>query len=107
MFNQGCSTNTNQPINQPSSAIKNLTPATVIDATATQPIHTIDISEEKLDTTDLSNQQINASDVIYEDGKTLGEPTPGTEVPQEIESSEIKNMSDTDDFIPKPKSYWM
>ncbi|NQZ40293.1 MAG: hypothetical protein HRT96_09460, partial [Moritella sp.] len=47
------------------------------------------------------NQPIDASAIVDEKGKRLEEPN--TEDP----SGEMKNMSDTIDFMPKPRSYWM
>lgn len=86
LLSQGCSTKSNLPINQPRSSIQAFSPAVIEDATADQPI-SVD---------DLDNQQINASAVVDENGKQLEE-----------QSGEMKNMSDTTDFLPKPRSYWM
>ena len=86
LLNQGCSTNHNQPINQPTSTIQTLAPAAIEDATAEQPI-SVD---------DLDKQPMDASAVVDESGKQLEE-----------QSSEMKNMSDTSDFMPEPRSYWM
>ncbi|SQD80202.1 hypothetical protein [Moritella yayanosii] len=91
LLNQGCSTNYNQPINQPTSTIQALAPAAIEDATADQPI-SVD---------DLDKQQIDASDVVDVKGHKLEQPT------TEALSGEMKNMSDTIDFMPKPRSYWM
>jgi hypothetical protein len=90
LLSQGCSTKSNLPMNQPSSNIQSFTPASVEDATKDQPIH--------LD--DLDKPQIGANDVVDAKGEKLEEP-------ETEDQGEIKNMSDTSDFMPEQKSYWM
>lgn len=91
LLNQGCSTKNNLPINQPVSNIRSLAPASVEDATIDQPIN-VD---------DLDKPQINASDVVDAKGEKLEDPK--TEEP----SGEMRNMSDTSDFMPEQRTYWM
>ncbi|MBL1417715.1 MAG: hypothetical protein COB27_012670 [Moritella sp.] len=91
LLNQGCSTNSNLPINQPTSTIQALAPAAIEDATEDQPI-SVD---------DLNKPHIHTSDVVDAKGNKLEEPK------TEVLSGEMKNMSDTIDFMPKPRSYWM
>ena len=91
LLNQGCSTKSNLPINQPTSTIQALALATIEDATAEQPI-SVD---------DLDKPPIDASDVVDAQGDKLEQPK------TEELSGEMKNMSDTIDFMPKPRSYWM
>ncbi|MCJ8348029.1 hypothetical protein [Moritella sp.] len=86
LLSQGCSTKSNLPINRPTSTIQALALATIEDAKEDQPI-----SVDGLD-----KLQIDASDVVDESVKQLEDP-----------SGEMKNMSDTIDFMPKPRSYWM
>ena len=81
LLSQGCSTKSNLPINRPTSTMQSLAPKAIEDAT--------------------ENQPIDASAIVDEKGKRLEEPK--TEDP----SGEMKNMSDTIDFMPKPRSYWM
>ncbi|QUM79452.1 hypothetical protein HWV01_03595 [Moritella sp. 5] len=105
LLNQGCSFHSNLPMNQPvnlpmnqsMSQIQTLAPATVEDAIEDQPI-SVD---------GLGSQQINPSDIVYDDGKKLEEPKKEAEPVQKDANGDIKNMSDTSDFMPKPKSYWM
>ncbi|WP_198439330.1 hypothetical protein, partial [Moritella sp. F3] len=91
LLNQGCSTNSNLPINQPRSNIQSFAPASVEDATEDQPI-SVD---------DLDKPQIDTSDVVDGKGEKLEEPK------TEEQSGEIKNMSDTSDFMPEQRTYWM
>ncbi|EDM67567.1 hypothetical protein PE36_05778 [Moritella sp. PE36] len=91
LLNQGCSTNYNLPINQPTSTIQALAPAAIEDATEVQPISVDDFDEP----------QIHTSDVVDAKGNKLEEPK------TEELSGELKNMSDAIDFMPKPRSYWM
>jgi len=91
LLNQGCSTKNNLPINQPVSNIQSLAPASVEDATIDQPISV----------NDLDKPQINASDVVDAKGEKFEEP----EVVEE--SGEMRNMSDTSDFMPEQRTYWM
>ena len=90
LLSQGCSTSTNLPMNQPSSNIQSFAPASVEDAIRDQPI-SVD---------DLDKPQIDASDVVDAKGDKLEEP-------ETEDQGEIKNMSDTSDFMPEQKSYWM
>ena len=66
--------------------MQSLAPATIEDATA----------EQSISVDGLDKPQIDASDVVDGSGKQLEDP-----------SGEMKNMSDTIDFMPKPRSYWM
>ncbi|WP_392340517.1 hypothetical protein [Moritella marina] len=91
LLNQGCSTNSNLPMNQPTSNIQSFAPASVEDVTADQSI-SVD---------DLDKPQIDTSDVIDEKGEKLEQPK------TEEQSGEIKNMSDTSDFMPEQRTYWM
>ncbi|QUM77800.1 hypothetical protein HWV00_17090 [Moritella sp. 24] len=91
LLNQGCSTKNNLPINQPPSNIQSFAPASVEDATVDQPI-SVD---------DLDTPQIDASDIVDEKGEKLEEPK------TEEQSGEIRNMSDTSDFMPEQRTYWM
>ena len=91
LLTQGCSTNNNLPINQPTSNIQSFAPAAIEDATADQPI-SVD---------DLDKPQIDASDVVDAKGDKLEEPK------AEEQSGEIRNMSDTSDFMPEQRTYWM
>jgi len=91
LLSQGCTTNSNLPINQPRSHIQTLAPATVEDATEDQPI--------SVDDSDKPN--IDISDVVNEQGEKLEEPK------QNNADGEIRNMSDTSDFMPEQKSYWL
>ena len=91
LLNQGCSTHSNLPMNQPRSHIQTLAPAIIEDATEDQPI-SVD---------DLDKPQIDISDVVNEQGKRLEEPKQGNA------NGEIRNMSDTSDFTPEQRTYWM
>ena len=91
LLNQGCSTYSNQPINQPASNIQSFTPAAIEDVTVDQPI-SVD---------DLDTPLIDASDVVDAKGNKLAQPK------TEEFDSDMRNMSDTSDFMPKAKSYWM
>jgi len=91
LLSQGCTTNSNLPINQPRSHIQTLAPATVEDATKDQPISVDDLDKPKVD----------ISDVVNEQGKKLEEPKQGNA------DGEIRNMSDTSDFTPEQRTYWM
>ncbi|KXO13795.1 hypothetical protein AKG98_2368 [Moritella sp. JT01] len=86
-------------MNQPMSHIQALAPAIVEDAIEDQPI-SVDA---------LGSQQIDSSDIVYDDGKKLEETKKElTKKPeQENAKGEIRNMSDTSDFMPEPKSYWL
>ena len=99
LLNQGCTTNSNLPMNQPRSHIQTLAPTTIEEPIEDQPI-SID---------GLGSQQIDTSDIVYDDGKKLEEPKKeSTKKPkQENAEGEIRNMSDTSDFMPEQKSYWM
>ena len=91
LLTQGCSTNNSLPINQPTSNIQSFAPASVEDATEDQAI--------SLD--DLDTPPIDAGDVVDEKGNKLEEPK------TEEQSGEIRNMSDTSDFMPEQRTYWM
>lgn len=77
-------------MNQPRSNIQSFAPASIEDATEDQPI-SVD---------DLDKPLIDASDVVDAKGEKL-------EKPETEDQGEIKNMSDTSDFMPEQKSYWM
>ncbi|WP_017221126.1 hypothetical protein [Moritella dasanensis] len=89
LLNQGCSTNANLPMNQPSSNIQSFAPASIEDATAEQPISVDDLDIDKQKT------ETETKDEVLEEPKTGNV------------DGDIKNMSDTSDFMPEQKSYWM
>ena len=97
LLNQGCSTNSNLPMNQPRSHIQTSMPTTI----------------EEPNVGALGSQQVEPSDIIYDDGKKLEEPKEESKKEltkkQKQENAEgvIRNMSDTSDFMPEQKSYWM
>jgi len=94
LLNQGCSTKNSLPINNPTGNIQAIAPAAVEDATQAQPIAP--------EISDSINQPIDANDVVFDNGKQLEAPKQTQD-----DSSEMKNMSDTSDFMPEPRSYWM
>ncbi|MFT7682283.1 MAG: hypothetical protein ACI935_001754 [Moritella dasanensis] len=91
LLNQGCSNNTNSnlPMNRPSSNIQNFAPASIEDATADQPISVDDLD------TNIDKQKTEPKDEVLEEPK-LNDA-----------DGAIRNMSDTSDFMPEEKSYWM
>ncbi|MDX2318987.1 MAG: hypothetical protein QNK26_00115 [Moritella sp.] len=92
LMSQGCSTNSNLPMNQPVSNIQGLAAAPVEDATQYQPISVDDLDNKTLETKD---------EVLEEPKQADAEPK------QDVTNGEIKNMSNVNDFMPKPQSYWM
>ncbi|PKH05236.1 hypothetical protein [Moritella sp. Urea-trap-13] len=87
LLNQGCSNNSNLPMNQPSSNIQNFAPASIEDATADQPI-SVDDLDKKENKTETKDEVLEEPKLNDADGA-------------------IRNMSDTSDFMPEAKSYWM
>jgi hypothetical protein len=76
-------------MNQPSSNIQSFAPANIEDATADQPISIDDLD------IDMNKQKTETKDEVLEKPKT------------DNVDGDIKNMSDTSDFMPEQKSYWM
>ncbi len=92
---QGCSSNSNEPINQPVSAI----PVFEAGPLATLP------SEQAInpDVDGESRLQIDANDVIYDNGESVE----GAEKVQAESGGSMKSVSENTDYLPKPPSYWM
>ncbi|MGK0273525.1 MAG: hypothetical protein ACI88H_004206 [Cocleimonas sp.] len=90
ILTQGCSLGSHEQINQPVSAIYALEAAPLATLSSEQIINP--------DIDGASRLQIDADEVIYENGESV----------EEAESDgSIESASDNTDFLPKPPSYWM
>lgn len=99
-MNQGCSTNSNLPINRPSSNIQafapaSISPANIADVTENQPISVDDLDMDMNIDIDIDKQKTETKDEVLEEPKL------------NYAEGAIRNMSDTSDFMPEEKSYWM
>jgi hypothetical protein len=95
ILNQGCSSGSHEQINQPVSAIHALEAAPLATLSSEQTINP--------DIDGAPRLQIDADEVIYENGESVEEAEKG----QAESDGSIESASDNTDFLPKPPSYWM
>lgn len=95
ILTQGCSSGSHEQINQPVSAIPAFEAAPLATQPAEQVINSAVDGEARL--------QIDANDVIYDDGESVESAEKG----QAETGGSMKSVSENTDYLPKPPSYWM